>query len=260
MKLNGLVTAVRGAQSYRGMIESLQQSRDGTPTRIQWALLDAARPPVLAALQQDWKGTILVIAAQPERARFLQEQVTLWAPGSALSYFPAPDALFYDLTPWDGDTIRGRVRVLSALADSGQSAVPSMIFTSSWALMTLTAPPRMLRPGVTRLSTGQSVRLQGLLNHLVACAYQPVSVVEEPGTFGRRGGILDIYPTNVDQPVRIELLGDQIESMRCFDPVSQRSLHAIETVTLLPASEAVWPSCRALPRAPKRCAGWLWHA
>ena len=249
MHLQGLLAAIRDAPRYREMLDSLRYAVDHTPPKRHWALLDAARPPVLAALRNDWKGLMLVVTAQPERAHFLQEQVGLWAPEAALSYFPAPDALFYDLTPWDGETIRGRVQVLSTLADPEVDARSSMIFASSWALMTLTAPARTLLQGVARLSHGQRVRLQDLLNHLVAFAYQPVSVVEEPGSFGRRGGILDVYPSNAAQPVRIELLGDQIESMRAFDPVSQRSLQAIEAVTLFPASEAL----PLLGQAAARC-------
>jgi transcription-repair coupling factor (superfamily II helicase) len=256
MNLSGLLVAVRQASDYRGMLNALLQSpatasaswpapsgrepSGCSPRGFRWALLDAARPAVLAALQQDWHGPIMVLTPQPERAHYLREQVGLWSPDAAAAwYFPAPDALFYDLTPWDGETIRGRVTLLSALATGGPGIRSSLIFCSVWALMTRTLPPQHVLPGIRQLRVGQGVRLKDWLDQLVAYAYQPVSVVEEPGTFSQRGGILDVYPSNAGQPVRVELLGEQIESMRAFDPASQRSLQQVESIELYPASEAL---------------------
>ncbi len=240
MKLSGLLSAVREASGYRGMLNTLRAAASPAPREFHWALLDAARPAVLAAVQQDWQGPVLVLTAQPERAHYLREQVGLWSPNVAAAwYFPAPDALFYDFSPWDGETIRGRVTLLSALATGDPDTRSGMIFSSVWALMTQTLPPQLVLPGIKNLRVGQGMRLKPWLEQLVAYAYQPVSVVEEPGTFSQRGGILDIYPSNAEQPVRIELLGDQIESMRAFDPASQRSLQQVESITLYPASEAL---------------------
>ena len=241
MNLNGLLAAIHQASSYNYILKALHSQGRGTSAfSLSWGLLEAARPPVLAAMQRDWKGPILVLAAQPERAHFLQEQVSLWAACPAASwYFPAPDALFYDRTPWDGETIQRRVVVLSALLHNNYDEQPPMIFASVWALMTLTAPPPVLHPGIRVLRVGQTIRLNELLDNLVAYAYQPVSVIEEPGTFSQRGGILDIYAPNASQPVRIEWFADEIESMRAFDPLTQRSLRKLEAITLYPASEAL---------------------
>ncbi|MGC8786665.1 MAG: transcription-repair coupling factor, partial [Anaerolineae bacterium] len=240
MKLDSLLATIRNTSSYIHILKILRASARGPSAfSFAWRLLDAARPAVLAALRDDWRGPVLVLAAQPERARFLQEQVSLWAADStSLWYFPAPDALFYDRTPWDRETIQRRVSVLSALANRDYIQ-PPMIFASVWALMTLTAPPSLLCAGIRTLSVGQTIRLSELLDHLIAYAYEPVSVVEEPGSFSQRGGILDVYAPNTPQPVRIEWFGDQIESIRTFDPVTQRSSQKLERITLYPASEAL---------------------
>jgi transcription-repair coupling factor (superfamily II helicase) len=265
LNLSGLLPAVQKASGYSRRLQKLWTPEGGASAfTMSWGLLDGARPAVLAALQQDWLGPVLVLAAQPERARFLQEQVDLWSthprpergaeyqPSSW--YFPAPDALFYDRTPWDGETIRRRVSVLSALSQQGYGRPPT-IFTSVWALMTCTAAPDALRAGIRSLTVGQTIRLTELANHLVAFAYEPVSVVEEPGTFSQRGGILDIYPPNAAQPLRIEWVGDQIESIRTFDPLTQRSVEKLSEMTLCPASEALpcnAPSAaQCLPRPPR---------
>lgn len=240
MNLHPLLAAIRKTSRYSRIIQALRAPvHHPSAFTFAWRLLDAARPAVLAALQDDWAGPILVLAAQPERARFLQEQVSLWAADPARSwYFPAPDALFYDRTPWDRETVQRRVSVLSALANKDYSQ-PPMVFTSLWAFMTWTVPPSLLQTGIRVLSVGETIRLSELLDHLVAYAYEPVSVVEEPGSFSQRGGILDVYTPNASQPVRIEWFGDQIESMRTFDPVTQRSAQKVEQITLYPASEAL---------------------
>ncbi len=258
LKLSGLLPPIREASGYRHILKMLQRPGSSPSAfTLAWGLLKAARAPVLAALQTDWQGPILVLTTQPERARSLQEEVALWSDQSrralaqagssdatgqlnraAVWYFPAPDALFYDRTPWDGETIRRRVAVLSALAEN-DFVQPPLIFTSTWAVMTPTVPRSLLRPGIRTLRVGQTVRLSKLLEELVAYAYEPVSVVEEPGTFSQRGGILDIFPSDAPQPVRIEWFADEIESMRCFDPITQRSSDKQEAITLYPASEAL---------------------
>jgi len=267
LNLRGLLPAIRRTSSYSDILKTLRVSgRSTSAFTLTWGLLEAARPPVLAALQRDWEGPILLLTTRPERARSLQEEVSLWSAvsrprltngetphplGAAVSpcvpggsilatpwYFPAPDALFYDRTPWDGETIRRRVAVLSALVSNNYDR-PPMILTSVWALMTLTVPPSVLRPGIRVLRVGQTIRLSRLLDDLVAYAYEPVSVVEEPGTFSQRGGILDVYPPDASQPVRIEWFADEIESMRTFDPITQRSTQKLKAITLYPASEAL---------------------
>ncbi len=249
LDLSGLLKAIRYSDEYSHTLQRLIKSgSNGAVPPLTWELLDAARPAVVAALRTDWEGPILVLSPQPERARSLHEQVSPWAgwsqtPASEVQaapawYFPAPDALFYDWTPWDGETIRRRVSVLSALAGSRRQHQP-VIFASVWALMTVTVPPETLRPGIQELRVGQTMRLSSFLKQLVAYAYQPVSVVEEPGTFSQRGGLLDVYPPNAAWPVRIEWFADEIDTIRSFDPVTQRSLDKRSEVCLCPASEAL---------------------
>jgi len=248
LKLNKLLPAVYQATNYHQIVRKLRTpGKQPSAFSLSWGLLDAARPAVLAALQSHWDGPILVLASQPERAHFLQEQVALWSDRPSNSwYFPAPDTLFYDRTPWDGETICRRVAALSALVNLDYDRPPT-IFTSVWALMTLTVPPVVLRPGIRTLAVRQGVRLSGLLDELVLYGYRPVSVVEEPGTFAQRGGILDVFSPDASQPVRLEWLGDEIESMRTFDPLTQHSGQKVERRTLYPASEAL--PCYSQPAA-----------
>jgi len=105
--------------------------------------------------------------------------------------------------------------------------------------MTRTVPSARLASAISTIHVGQKTRLSNLAGSLVAGAYEPVAVVEEAGTFAQRGGILDVFPPDADQPLRIEWFGDQIETLRRFDPLTQRSLEPLEQVTIYPASEAL---------------------
>jgi transcription-repair coupling factor (superfamily II helicase) len=100
-------------------------------------------------------------------------------------------------------------------------------------------PVREFRLGLRTYHRGQIVDLKKMLGLWVANGYRPATVVDEPGTFSRRGGLIDVYPPNLAHPVRIELFGDEIDSLRTFDPTTQRSLHLIESFVLAPATEAL---------------------
>jgi transcription-repair coupling factor (superfamily II helicase) len=102
-----------------------------------------------------------------------------------------------------------------------------------------TLPIREFRLGLREYRQGQEIDLPRTLALWVAHGYRPVSVVDEPGTFSRRGGLIDVFPPNLSQPVRIELFGDEIDSLRVFHPTTQRSHHRIKTFTLAPAVEAI---------------------
>jgi transcription-repair coupling factor (superfamily II helicase) len=114
-----------------------------------------------------------------------------------------------------------------------------------------TLPPRELRLGTRTYRLGQRISLANTLSRWVGSGYEPASVIQESGTFSRRGGIVDVFSPQARYPVRIELFGDEIDSLRTFDPATQRSLERVTEFTLLPATEAL---PRFGPRAAERLA------
>ncbi|HID63523.1 MAG TPA: transcription-repair coupling factor, partial [Anaerolineae bacterium] len=144
------------------------------------------------------------------------------------------------------ETVGERLTTLAALSPMKQAGSDGfsrssspLVVTSARALMQKTIPLEEFKAGTHTLHLGQTISLQKMLAHWYALGYRPQSVVEEPGTFSRRGGIIDVFPPASSWPVRIELFGDQIESLRTFDPTSQRSQESITSFTLTPASEAL---------------------
>ncbi len=250
MDLSALLSLIADDEHYRAFVASLHARLAETgqgqaaPT-LSAGLLEAARPYLIAALRREWPGPIVVVSGTPEDARQLCDQIDSWAgPEQRCFTFHAPDALFYDRTNWDRETIHARANVFSALSRLSNTADDAagagmVICTSMWALMTRTAPPLAFRRSRLRVAAGEMLPLNDLLGYCVRTGYAPVTVVEEPGTFSRRGSIVDVYPPNQPLPVRIDLFGDEIDSVRSFDPATQRSAEPVDEVVLLPASEAL---------------------
>jgi len=211
-------------------------------------LLRAARPFLLAALARDLQRPVLVVAGSVERAKTLAHSLRDWSPAAGhILRFPEPLTLFYERAPWTDEVIIDRLRVLSAFSPplGGRQGV---VIASARALMQRTLPVRQFRVSIHHLRVGQTLDRERALNRWAGLGYEPVSVVESPGQFSRRGGILDIFPPPDSLPVRIELFGNQIESLRRFDPATQRSQKRMNSVTITPAREA-------LPRHGPRVAG-----
>ncbi|NLG28759.1 MAG: transcription-repair coupling factor [Chloroflexi bacterium] len=258
MDLGALLELIRREERYQAFVAGLrvragQSAADGAPCAA--GLLDAARPYVVAALSRDWPGPIVVVSGSPEEVRQFGDQFDAWSPQAQRALqFAAPDALFYDRTTWDRETTHARVAVFSALLESARrekaDGAHPVIVTSMWALMTKTASPLAMRRAQRRLTTGEMLPPNELLMYCVRAGYEPVAVVEDPGTFSRRGSIIDLYPPNQPQPVRIDFFGDEIDSIRAFDAATQRSADALPELQLIPATEA-------LPEWGKAAAGAL---
>jgi transcription-repair coupling factor (superfamily II helicase) len=220
-----------------------QRTGDYRPPAFALELPVSARPYVLAALQRDWPGPLLVLSGRPEQARHLIEQLRLFADDhEAIRYFQPPDTLFYDRPPWDRQTLHARVSLLTALAklpESPEAGWGTLVATSVWALMTKTAPPMAIRRAMRTLRVGMTIPMYDLLTQAVQAGYEAAVVVEEPGTFTHRGSIIDLYPPNLPHPLRIDFFGDEIDSIRTFDPGTQRSLGTLQETVWGPAVEAL---------------------
>jgi transcription-repair coupling factor (superfamily II helicase) len=130
-----------------------------------------------------------------------------------------------------------RIQVLSALANHKPSAEPPLITASAPALIQKVAAYSDFASAGHTIKLGMSVEPISLLGRWQAIGYRLENIVEMPGTMSRRGGIVDIYPPTSELPVRLEFFGNTIDSIRLFDPASQRSLTAVASVDISPAKE-----------------------
>ncbi|MEA3459223.1 MAG: transcription-repair coupling factor, partial [Chloroflexota bacterium] len=241
MNLSGLLPLINEIPAYRQLLGSLKlRAAPGFPSHL--GLLSSARPYFIATLQRDLARPILVVTGRVERARELHDQLRLWSEASQnVLLFPEPDALPYERAAWAPETIRARLVTLAALSNQHLMRGPQrpVVVASARALMQKTIPPKEFRSGVHTWRCGQPVSPTKMLKELLSLGYEPVSVVTEPGTFSRRGGILDVFSPSSTQPARIEFFGDQVDSLRLFNPATQRSQERASSVTIVPASEAL---------------------
>ncbi len=234
MQLSGLLSLLTHLPAYQALLAQ-------PPTEPQ-ALLQAARPYVVAGLKLHRPGPLLVLTARSEVAQQLADQLEHWLPaasegGAHVYLFAEPDALPFERIAWSGQTRQRRLTTLAAL--QSRTGAPPLVVASARALMQKTLPARELRLALRPVKVGSVVRLEQMALNWAQTGYNPADVVEEPGAFARRGGIVDIWPPNLPQPVRIDLFGDEVDNLRLFDPATQRSLQHIDGVEIGPGSEAL---------------------
>jgi transcription-repair coupling factor (superfamily II helicase) len=235
MKLNltQLLPLIEEMPVYRQLVHQLKQ-QSGT---AKAAVLDAAKPYVIAALYRSLRLPIVVVTAQPEKCRRLYEQLSAWSNFSKVQLLPEPDALPYERIASDASTEQERVQVLSALANiTGETTAP-LVIASAPALMLKTTTYHDFTATSHIIKLGMDIEPFYLLRKWDAMGYRMENIVEMPGTISHRGGIIDIYPITSDQPVRLEFFGNTIESIRTFDPASQRSLTSLPAIAIGPATE-----------------------
>jgi transcription-repair coupling factor (superfamily II helicase) len=160
-------------------------------------------------------------------------ELTAAAPPHAVVSVPAYDVLpFENLSPHP-DIQEQRATALWKIS-TGAAAI--IVAPAAAAAMRL-QPAAYYAELARTVRHGESVDLERLTEHLAIVGYAPVDVVEMPGQYAVRGGILDVYPPESDRPVRVEFFGDEVDSLRKFDPASQRSSIAVDEVALLPLTE-----------------------
>jgi transcription-repair coupling factor (superfamily II helicase) len=217
------------------------------------SVADAGKPFVVSLLSQISHRPVLVVTdgLKSQEAFYNDLQTFL----TDAQFFPAWETLPHEDKLPHAATIADRLKVLSRFVTlsaakglsrsagtaeilrSAQNDRPGVIVASVQALMQRTFSPAQLSALRFPLSLGQRLDLQDFQEKLVKFGYHPEFQVNEPGDMAVRGGIVDFFPLDCDLPVRIELAGDEVESIRAFDPVAQQSKEKLEFVILTPAGE-----------------------
>ncbi|GAG39949.1 unnamed protein product, partial [marine sediment metagenome] len=171
----------------------------------------------------------------------------VWGASGQVELFPEPDALPYERIVSDSSTELERFQVLSALAniagdDSASTVAPPLIVASAPAFMQKLASYSDFTAASHTIRLGMDVEPFHLLSRWQAIGYRLENMVEVPGTISHRGGIIDIYPPSSNLPARLEFFGNTVESIRLFDPTSQRSLRAVSSIAIAPTTELLTSS------------------
>ncbi len=194
--------------------------------------VDSQKAQFIDALSEG-KGTRVIVAANDLRAREIHENYRLF--DRNVLYFPARDFIFFQADIHSNLLEQQRMAVWKALA-SGESVT---VVTTIQALMNHLMPFDGWKTWIRTYRVGEEVELSSLRALLTDLGYERMSQVDGPGQFAVRGGIVDIFPLTDEVPVRLELFGDEIDSIRTFDASTQRSIEELQEVTIFPAAEMI---------------------
>ncbi|MFT3667870.1 MAG: transcription-repair coupling factor [Pseudoxanthomonas sp.] len=198
-----------------------------SPTALAWSIAAAARAH---------DGPVLVVARDNHEAHQVEADLhTLLGNSADLPVVPFPDweTLPYDQFSPHPDIVSQRLSALHRLP----ALTRGIVIVPVQTLMQRLSPLRHIAGGSFDYRVGQRLDFDAEKRRLEAASYRHVPQVLDPGDFAVRGGLLDVYPMGADSPLRIELLDDTIDSIRHFDPESQRSLDRVASVQLLPGRE-----------------------
>ncbi|HYK95512.1 MAG TPA: transcription-repair coupling factor [Candidatus Dormibacteraeota bacterium] len=197
-----------------------------------------AKSYLAAALALVAGERICWVARDSEIGDRVAEELAAWVGDpAAVAILEPRTALAYERSELVADETAARVAALSAWRSGGAR----ILVASVQALLQHTIAPGDLPPSPLELRVGARLAQGTLLRELLGLGYSPVLEVAGRGEFARRGGIVDVFPPSAELPVRIESFGDEIDSLRAFDPTDQRTTGVIERVVLLPASEFLVP-------------------
>ncbi|MBR3978664.1 MAG: transcription-repair coupling factor [Oscillospiraceae bacterium] len=213
---------------YKLLLQSVLQGEAAAVTGIG----QINRTHLIAALRRDCNKPIVLICQDDMAAKRLQEELKAFC-GDSLPILPSRELTLYDTAVVSRGWEQKRLRQFYELA-TGSCNMQIM----SWeALSQRTIPPQVLVQAAFSLQVGQEYQIDSLLQKLTGAGYSRCAMVEGPGQFAVRGGILDVYSPAADFPVRAEFFGDELDTMGYFDPDTQRRTQNIDELIVLPVGE-----------------------
>ena len=241
--LAALPQLLHGSGTFTSLRERLRTSPGGAPKSGRHASLAAvphgAKTYLAAALALGPDAERLVwVARDAEIGDRVADELAAWLGDPlAVATLEARTALAYERSELVADETAARVAALARWR-SGRARV---LVASVQGLVQHTIAPDDLPDRPVIIGAGERLGLEDLLRRLQDLGYSPVMEVAGRGEFARRGGIVDVFPPSEELPVRIEFFGDEIDSLRRFDPTDQRGVGPVERIELLPASEFLAP-------------------
>ncbi len=237
-RLGGVLALAERSERFAELVERLE----GRPTLTVAEASAGARAFAWSALVDVARRPLVLVAPSEDRARRWRAELAAWLGEERVLAFPERETMPYELGSSSPAAVHQRLLTLwrmhtSARSADGAGSEPVAVVVSLRALMEHTIAPDDLRRRGRTLRAHDRVDWNATAAWLFDLGYEPVAEVSEPGTFSRRGGILDVYPASAAMPVRVDLFGDEIETLRSFDPVTQRSQDALASVDVLPARE-----------------------
>ena len=225
-----LISYLKTIPEYTQLLNAISRTEPAAVT----GLGQINRSHILAALCSDQPNPVVIICQDDVTARRIQEEVKAFCDLTA-PILPSRELTLYDTAVVSRGWEHKRLRQLYDLSN-GNTKLQIM----TWESLSLrTIPPQILDRASFRLKVGEEYQLDNLLLKLTTAGYSRCSMVEGPGQFAVRGGIVDIFSPAQQQPVRAEFFGDELDTMGYFDPDTQRRTENVDQVTVLPICETL---------------------
>ncbi len=233
-RLLRLAAGLGDHSGFAGVVDSLRAGHGGTLGGTWGAACGLAIAGLAAARPESGAGVLVVVLPHATEAELLADDLELFSalpvdllPAIESFADPTLDGQSTDADPGEA----ARLAVVKRLTGPAGRA-PRILVTSIGALLAPVADPRQILASTRQLAVGQRLDPEELADWLTTRGWRQVDALADPGSFARRGGIIDLYATDWERPVRLELDDDEIESLRTFDTVSQRSITAIDAIDL----------------------------
>jgi transcription-repair coupling factor (superfamily II helicase) len=227
--IDRLLSRFSNADPFQRLLESCHNGQSATVA----GLSGSAPSFVLKSLAETTSGPIIAVCPGPSEASDLYDDLVFLHDRDRVGHFPARQILPYDFRAPVGEIMGRRISTLAGLVDHRLD----IVVCSIRSLMEPTLTPSQLEDNRIELRPGQEVDLEDLVDRLVRLGYQRVAVVGEVGDFALRGGLIDFFSPGSEAPVRVELYGDEVETIREFDVSNQRTVRRVDLVSLLPKRE-----------------------
>ena len=233
-----LISEIRMSDPYSEIKASLKIRRSINGL----SLSRASRIPFIATLINDIKYPALIITDRDDHAKNYIEELSFWLAEGDSQIFTEPTPLFYEIAEWGQETRINRIRVLSTLSKYHLPYIerpenPPIIVASIRSIMIRTISRREFLKATNRIRQGDKLDIKDLFTKWFHSGYKVVDTVTEQGQIASRGGIMDIWVPMEDSPARLDFFGNQIDNIRIFDPINQRTISSVDEILVTPARE-----------------------
>ena len=230
MRLKGLMEPLILSKEFSEVKEYISKGKNHVEVE---GLSESSKAYFVSGVYECFDKPIVVITNSDMEAKNLYEDLNLYI--NNVCYFPAKEVVFYNIDAISGDLRWARLKVIKEILDKKKN----IIVTSIEAFAPEYTPRELFLSHRIVLSVGDEVNFKEVSNLLVESGYERVDMVEGKGEFSMRGGLLDVYPADSSYPYRVELFGDEVDSIRTFNSESQRSIEKVDKIDIFPAKEIV---------------------
>ena len=231
MRLQGVMQPLKDNMKFKSITEKISEKT--FPINI-YGISESGKSYIINGIFEENDNSMVVVTHSDVDAKNLYEDLSFYT--TDVFYFPVREVVFYNVDAISGDLRWARLKVIKEILQNERKKI---IVTSIDALTSLYTPKEYYLRYSMIIKTGDDIDLKEISKSLLQCGYERVEVVEGKGEFSFRGGILDVFPPTSANPYRVELFGDEVDSIRTFNTESQRSIEKVEEFSIFPSKEVI---------------------